>query len=267
MEAKAAPTITYYDDAERSRIRQAMRRYLSQNRIGSPKLRDLIADANGLSQRKDGADPIALSTVQRFIVGKHRVNDGFVRLCANFVAGLPDADPIAAFGEQLMAFLGVSHGEGLPGMPSDLAGSYACHAKRALPTGQNLRLLPKDNPKDLVPFSRITIDLLPDCPFAAIRETVENWDAVAPGKPDPRLTTPPRRAYEGVVACPDGTLFALMRNVTSGTPRIYWLARTTGNWLGGYGHESISNLDSGDGIERAAHTTTQIVLAPMKEAS
>lgn len=266
MEAKTAPAITYYDDAERSRIRQAMRRYQSQNNIGSPMLRNLIADANGLGPRKDGADPIALSTVQRFITGKHRVNDAFVRLCEKFVAGLPDDDPVTAFGEQLMAFLGISHGDALPGMPSDIAGSYISHAKRALPTGQHLRILPKDNPNDLVPFSRIRINLLPDYPFAAIRETVENWDAVTPGKSDPRLKTPPRRSYEGVVACPDGTLFALMRNVTSGTPRIYWLARTVGNGLGGYGHESISNLDSGDGIDRAAQTTTQIVLAPMTEA-
>ncbi|WP_257315974.1 hypothetical protein [Shinella pollutisoli] len=267
MEARTPPTVTFYDDAERGRIRAALRRYLAQNGIGAPKLRDLIADANGLAFRKDGGEPIALSTVQRFITGKHRVNDSFVRLCARFAEGLPGDDPVAVFGEQLTAFLGVRRGEGeFPPVPAEVAGSYTCHAKRALPTGQLLRLLPKGNPADLVPFSRIEIDLIPDRPFASIRETIENWGAAAPTAADIKLETPPRRSYVGIVACPEGLLFALMRNVTTGMPRVYWLAQTGGNGLGGYGHESISNLDSGEAIERAVHTTTQVALSLAKEA-
>lgn len=266
MEAKAPQTVTYYDDVERSRLRAALRRYLAKNGIGTPKLRDLIADANGLAFRKDGGDPIALSTVQRFITGKHRVNDSFVRLCARFADGLPDEDPVTTFGEQLSSFLGVRRGEGnYASVPPDIAGSYMCHAKRALPVGQLMRVLPKDNPRDLVPFSRIRIDLIPSRPFAAILETVENWGAVVPVTADPGMETLPRRSYAGIVASPEGLLFALMRNITTGTPRVCWLARTSGNGLGGYGHESISNLDSGEGIDRAVQTTTQIVLTPMKE--
>lgn len=232
MEAKAPPTITYYDDAERGRIRAALRRYLAENSIGAPKLRDLIADANDLTYRKDGGDPIALSTVQRFITGKHRVNDSFVRLCARFADGLPDDDPVTAFGEQLYSFLGVRRGEGdYAPVPPEVAGSYMCHAKRALPVGQHLRILPKDNPRDLVPFSHIKIDLMPGRPFAPIRESVENWEAAAPTATDPGTAVPLRRSYAGIVACPEGLLFALMRNITTGTPRVYWLARTGGNGL------------------------------------
>lgn len=268
MEAKAPPAITYYDDVERSRIRDALRRYLAQNGIGAPKLRDLIADANGLAFRKDGGDPIALSTVQRFITGRHRVNDSFVRLCARFAEGLPDNDPVTTFGQQLSAFLGVRRGEGdYPPVPSEVTGSYLCHAKRALPTGQLLRLISKNNPDDLVAYSRIEIDPIPDRPFASIRETVENWQAAASGAVDTELDTQPRRSYVGIVACPEGLLFALMRNVTTGMPRVYWLTRTAGDGMGGYGHESISNLDSGEGIDRAVHTTVEVALAPAKEGA
>lgn len=267
VEARIPATVTFYDDAERGRIRAALMRYQAQNGIGAPRLRDLIADANGLTLRKDGRDPIALSTVQRFLTGKHRANDSFVGLCARFTDGLPGDDPVTTFGEQLSAFLGVRRSEGdYPPVPAEVAGAYACRARRALPIGQNVRIIPKDNPRDLVPFSRIKIDLIPGRPFASIRETVENWAAAAPGTVAANIETRPRRSYVGIVACPEGVLFALMRNVTTGAPRVYWLARAADNGLGGYGHESISNLDSGEGIDRAAHMTIQVALAPAQEA-
>ena len=186
VEARIPATVTFYDDAERGRIRAALMRYQAQNGIGAPRLRDLIADANGLTLRKDGRDPIALRPVQRILTGKHRANDSF--------------------------------------------------------------------------------DLIPGRPFASIRETVENWAAAAPGTVAANIETRPRRSYVGIVACPEGVLFALMRNVTTGAPRVYWLARAADNGLGGYGHESISNLDSGEGIDRAAHMTIQVALAPAQEA-
>lgn len=119
-------TLVYFDKAERDRIRDALRRYMKDNRIGAPKLRDLIAEANGMSARRDGKEPIALSTVQRFISDAHRANDSFVGLCARFTDGFPKSDPITTFGAEAASFLGIEHDSG--------GGSCRCRPKSPGPS-------------------------------------------------------------------------------------------------------------------------------------
>ena len=263
-------TLAYFDKAARGGIRDALRRYMKDNRIGTPKLRDLIAEANGIAPRRDGKEPIALSTVQRFIADTHRANDSFVGLCARFVEGLPEitADPLAAFGEQVSAFLGVEHGAAnvLP-VPPEIAGAFTCRAELG-PIGRgHLRLRPKPDGSHLVPFSDMDIERLPDRPFAVIRETIVNWTAMGYDGPDPDLETQPRRFYEGVMIRPNGQLLALMRNTLSRTPRIYWLALGADDRLVGDGHEPFASLDRPRPADDPLHISTRIMATPVREAS
>ena len=274
MEAKAPPTITYYDSAQRERIRAAIRCYAQENRVGAPKLRDLIADANGLSRRKDGADPIALSTVQRFLADTHRVNDGFVRLCARFVAGLPDADanpslkpdPVRAFGDLFAAFLGVwRDGRDCRPVPPDMRGAFQSYAFAALPPGEIMRVRRSGDPSNLVPFSRLRIEVEPGHVIATVFETITNWRALPPDASGTERETMPRRSYEGVMIHPNGALVAVMRNVLTGTPRISWLDRRADNTVLGYGHESYSALDTPTPGGSPLHSSTTLVLRPVED--
>lgn len=252
----------YFDSAERDRIRRIMLRYMQDNRIGTPKLRDLIAAANGLALRRDGKDPIALSTVQRFVAGTHRANDTFVGLCARFVADLPDVTPIATFGDQLATFVALGDPHGLTAVPSDLFGLYDCKAQLEISKGP-LRLRLKGDESDFVPYSELRIGALRGRPFAAIREAIIHKNASA--VPDPFPTTRPRHSYEGILMYPAGAAFALMRNILTGTPRTYWLGRNADGRLFGEGHEAPSHLKPPDQSNPAVAKTTRIMLTPLPE--
>lgn len=260
-------TLVYFDKAERERIRRVLLRYMQDNRIGTPKLRDLIAEANGLVARRDGKEPIALSTVQRFVSNTHRANDSFVGLCARFAADLPDADPVAVFGEQLTAFLdandpGKEGGNAPQALPPVMAGAFACHARRDLPASGQMRLLPKGDDRDLIPYSRLEITPMPGQPFATVHERVRHRTPPA----DPLLgpATVPCRAYEGVATGTGGAVLALMRDMLLGTPRLYWLGRAADGGLAGEGSESPSRFADNQGGPTLP-TSVRIVLAPEPE--
>lgn len=263
-----SPPSGYFDQAARARIRHAMLRYMQDNRIGTPKLRDLIVAANGMALRRDGKDPIALSTVQRFIAGTHRANDSFVGLCARFAEGLPDDDPVAAFGDQIAAFLGIERGaENYRPLPPEIAGSYTCRTEMT-PVGKGkLRLDPQPDDRHLVPFSDMVIEPLPDRPFATIRETITNWTASIHGSAESSLTSHPRRSYDGVLVYPNGQLLALMRDALWRTPRIYWLTRADDDRLIGDGREPLSWLDAASNTGDSWYTNLRITAIPVQEAT
>lgn len=265
--ARTAPATIYHDKAERDRIRETLLRYMRDNRFGVPRLQQLIADANGTA-----IDNIPIKTLQRFLGDTHRSNDMIVRHCARFAAGLPEADPVTALGDQLASFLGVWHsGQASRPLPADLAGSFSARAERTPKPGLRIRshdgtarTLIKDEPLDYVPFSNVEIDLLPGRTFASVREAVFNWDRHAAPPPEAQGTTTPRRAYEGVVIHPNGSLFVLLRNVLTGAPRIYWLDRTPGNGLAGYGHEAPVSLDARPLDGGKLRSSVNVVLSPVE---
>lgn len=262
--AQTNPVLAYFDKAERDRIRRVLLRYMQDNRIGTPKLRDLIAEANGLAARRDGKEPIALSTVQRFVADTHRANDTFVGLCARFATDLPDADPVAMFGDQLTAFLGAGR-ESCQPVPQDIAGMFACHARRDPSAGGKMWILPKGDERDYLPYSRMEIAPGPGHPFAAIRETVEH--GTAPRDPLLGPATPLRRSYEGVATDAGGTVLALMRDILLGTPRIYWLGRAADGRFIGEGGEPLSQFDPGSSPSPVLPATVRIMLTPAQEGA
>lgn len=256
--ARAAPKQTYFDETERQSIRRSLLRYIDENNIGVPTLQRLIATTNGIS-----IDQLPLKTLQRFMADTHRSNDLMVRYCHHFVVDQFAPDPVIAFGDQFAAFLGIwRDGRDCRPVPPDMAGTFASHTKEALPPGQTMRV---SRAADLVPFSRIQIDLLPDRAFAVIRETIVNWKAQAPGAADLGLPTTPRRDYEGVIIHPQGALFAVMRNVLTGTPRTYWLDRQADNRVLGYGHESYGALDVKILGGSPLHDSRAVVLVPARD--
>lgn len=258
--AHAAPKPTYFDEAERQGIRRSLLRYIDENNIGVPTLQRLIAAANEVS-----VDQLPLKTLQRFMADTHRSNDLMVRYCHHFVSEQRVADPIADFGDQFAAFLGVwRDGRDCRPMPLDMAGAFESNAEAALPPGQTMRV---SRAGDLVPFSRIKIDLLPGRVFAVIRETITNWKAQPPGTAEDSLPTAPRRAYEGVIIHPHGALFAVMRNILTGTPRTYWLGRQPDNRVLGYGHESCGSFTVRSPAGNPLHDSRAVVLVPVKDSS
>jgi hypothetical protein len=264
METKAhtAPRQTYFDEAERQSIRRALLRYIDENNIGAPTLQRLIAGANGIS-----IDQLPLKTLQRFMADTHRSNDLMVRFCHRFVIDQLAADPVTTFGDQFAAFLGVwRDGRDCRPVPSDMAGSFQSYTKAALPPGQIMRVRSSGDPSDMVPFSRIDIRVEPGRIFAVIRETIVNWRALAPGASDDGLPTTPRRDYEGVMIHPHGAMFAMMRNVVTGTPRTYWLDRQAENRVLGYGHESYGWFDVKTLGGSPLHNSPVVVLLPAKDS-
>jgi hypothetical protein len=263
--AQAAALKNRFDQADRDRIRRALLRYCQEHAIGVPTLQKEIAAANDLS-----LDRVPLKTLQRFLGNTHRSNEAMVRFCDRFVGNTAGTDPITALGEQVAAFLGVwRSGHDCRPVPPMLAGSFAGRTKSALEPGQTMRILSKDRPSPSVPFSQVTIEQLPGRAFASVRETISNWNRQVPNTAIDAARddaeTQPRRAYEGIVLHPNGALFVLMRNILTGTPRLYWLGQYAGNRLIGYGHESLGSLDGRPEVGDALHSTTEIVLDPMED--
>ena len=257
--ARTAETKNRFDLADRDRIRRALLRYMQQRAIGVPTLQKEIAAANNL-----GLDRVPLKTLQRFLGDTHRSNDALIRFCAQFVGTLPDGDPVAAFGEQMAAFLGVwRDGHDCRPVPPEMAGTFSGRARRA-PEPSGMRVF-RGDAEDWVPYSAVEIDHLPTHPFAIVRELVSNWDRQPPA--EARGVTMPRRVYEGIAIHPNGSFFIVMRNVLTGTPRIYWLDWVAEDRLGGQGHESRSGLDAGAATGSPLHSSTPVLFDRAKENS
>lgn len=113
-----------FDEAGRTRVRAALRRYMTDHGIGVPTLRTRIIEADKPRHRD-----IPLTTLQRFLRDKHRTSDHHVALCDTFLdavgassAGPDFAQAVAAFyapgaekaGERLAGLVGNYVGSELP---------------------------------------------------------------------------------------------------------------------------------------------------------
>ncbi|MCP5389611.1 MAG: hypothetical protein H6915_07565 [Novosphingobium sp.] len=249
--AEGAQTKNRFDLADRDSIRRALLRYMQERAIGVPTLQKEIAAANDLA-----LDRVPLKTLQRFLGDTHRSNDALIRFCAQFVTTLPDSDPLAAFGEQMAAFLGIwRDGHDCRAVPPEIAGTYSGRARRGAEPGGGMRVY-RGDAEDWVPYSAVDIDPIPSHPFAVVREVISNWDRRQPA--DAAAETTPRRAYEGIAIHPNGSFFVVMRSVLTGTPRVYWLDWTADGRLGGQGHESRTSLDQGP-PSSATTGSTQVI--------
>lgn len=259
--ARTGETKNRFDLADRDRIRRALLRYMQERAIGVPTLQKEIATANNLT-----LDRVPLKTLQRFLGNTHRSNDALIRFCAQFISALPEDDPLTAFGEQMAAFLGVwRDGHDCRPVPPEAAGTFIGRAGRAIEPGGGMRVH-RGDAEDWVPFSVLAIELS-SAPFAAVRETISNWNRLPPMSAEDVPETTPRRTYEGIALHPNGSLFVVMRNILTGAPRVYWLDRMPNGQLRGHGHESRTLLDDGPRTMQALHSSIDVLLDPARERS
>jgi hypothetical protein len=93
-------TLPVVDDHERNRIREALVRYKrAQGDIGDPELHQRM-----MYVLKCLDAQLPLSTLQRFLRGKHRTADAMVRKYKAFLSQVPDVSGFEKLGESLVTF-------------------------------------------------------------------------------------------------------------------------------------------------------------------
>src|SRR5262245_3276128 len=104
------------DEAERERVRSALKSYKELHGIGDPLLLKHIMKALNL--------PLDLSTLQRFLRGKHRTDDIPVHRYRRFLQLAAPPPPGAELAKAFRAFLPLSLSPPKRGEVSALAGKY-----------------------------------------------------------------------------------------------------------------------------------------------
>jgi hypothetical protein len=206
-----------FGQAEREHVRQALRRYMRENAIGTPKLRARIIDADQPRHRE-----IPLSTLQRFLTGSHQTSEHHVALCHQFVKELPyfsEAHDIARFGTSLLTFLSnlpaAENNAASPAAPTiDFAGEYETRT-RPRTAGEPWPYPPESN----LIASHVTLAVAPGNSHVEAQETVfdlmnKEW---APQR---------RHAYEGALAVVSPFLHIVLRHCLTRQPKFYTLAKS-----------------------------------------
>lgn len=213
---------TKFDAAERERIRRALLAYARENRIGSPNLQLHIAEKTGRTVDQLGA----LKTLQRFLLGEGRVNDGFVAACALFAERAGAMTPHDELARDLGAFFARDIADHpADEVPSRFAGDYAIWAGET--TFANLKVQIKGQDKN------------PDVPYGRCRisgsgrglKVVET--GATPGSDGADGAIRPA-ANEGMMLYFNPLIFVLMKNRLTRLPRIYWLREQQDGGLAGH---------------------------------
>ncbi len=197
-----------FDETEREGIRRALRGYMSDHRIGVPTLNERIEKADAPLHRE-----MPLSTLQRFLRGKHRTSDFYVEMCAAFLRKMDLPIAPHAFGVSLASFYSVPTGEAAEPMAMSidgLAGNYRVYLMAA----QTESPLPV-RPQSKTPSSWMTLSGLPGRGFLIAEEDIR----VDPSDPKNKR----RLAYEGVALWRGDTLYAMLRSALTRHPRTYSL--------------------------------------------
>lgn len=91
-----------FDEESRARIRKGLEAYREQHGVGTPTLQSRIAEAIG---DNDKVERVPLKTLQRFLEGKHRTDDAFVKHCETFLLAVAPPPPEEIFAEGFSSFL------------------------------------------------------------------------------------------------------------------------------------------------------------------
>ena len=201
-----------FDEAARERIRSALHRYMTAHKIGVPRLRTRIQDADELYRE------LPLSTLQRFLRGSHRTVDLYVSMFAAFLKTVDAPLEPEDIGETLASFF--SRPDAEMNEPETLtvggmAGLYKTHVSPAdAPVPLPLRA------QDARGSSNVTLRTIPGQPFLVAQE---DFDA-SRGQSDRR-----RFAYDGIALVRGGELHIVLRSGLTRRPKFYSLqARASG---------------------------------------
>jgi hypothetical protein len=212
---------TKFDAAERERIRRALLAYARDNRIGAPNLQLHIAEKLGRTVDEVGA----LKTLQRFLIGEGRVNDGFVTVCAAFAERTGAMTPHDELARDLGEFFS-RDGEDRPAdeVPSRLAGDYVVWAGgktfidfKVEVKGQHV------NPH--VPYGR--------CRISGGGRGLKVHETEATPESNSADGTFRPAANDGMMLYFNPLIFMLLKNRLTRLPRVYWLRERQDGRLAG----------------------------------
>ena len=214
-----------FGTAERDRMRAAILRYMEEQKIGVPTLRERIAKATGRTRNvPSGKDPytIDLKTLQRFLNNTHRTNDAFFVPLAQWLKDLPPpTDEVGAFADSAVRFFDSAI------RSRREAGLFLGTLKVLHPApAEKMRILKKGD-DNFVPFA--TMDVSQDGAENILRVTEEVF------APDDNQATPAngyRRLYEGVAVDLNIPVMIILRNVMTGYPKSFWLYQYSDYFLG-----------------------------------
>ena len=177
-----------YSEGARDAIRAQMISYAKRHQIGVPTLLVRMAEATGRSQFQ-----ISQKTLQNFLAGTRRTNDGFVKICDDFVRQDPGFDKGGQLGYALGYFFGEEPGTGTGTVRAALIGQETGTGSTR-PISADLPGIFKgmspaaDAPAaagteaadiPFVPYSTLTIEQSPHGSFVPVREDVFNWNRSA----------------------------------------------------------------------------------------
>jgi hypothetical protein len=173
----------FLDNEARQIVRNKLLHYMHAHGIGVPRLAKRIKASHALGLE------VTDKTLQRFLAGAIRTNDFAVAICHRLAESLTAFDPIAALGERLSVFYGVTNGR-------DYSGTYHSDT-RVLDTA------------DLEVRGDSNIDISADAGFWRVTEKT------APGL-DPVI-------YDGVLVCSGDAAVVVLKDRLAGLARNYML--------------------------------------------
>lgn len=232
METKVTPfplkATQTFDDAARQRMRAILLRYKKDHKIGVPTLRQRISLTTGRTRNDpSGKDPYLIDqkTLQRFLDGTHRTNDGFLVPLAQFIETLPAAsDPIDELSVTLEKFFNVA---ALASSAPDLRGTVQQH--QILSPAFSPPLSDQAAPER--PAMMHSCEMLVEAQDGRIglrvRETPAPAESDTKGEaPSDNWRTRTGHRFEGVVVPFDRFLFALMRDRLTNFPKVHWIEQS-----------------------------------------
>lgn len=191
--AKAVSQRPEYALEDRDTIRRQLLGYMERHSIGTPTLQARIADAAGRT-----LDEVNNKTLQRFLAGRHRTNDAFVRLCHRFLLGTDSEDPIREFGDAALRFF----------LPEDAPRDVAAAAGTYRLTSRE-----DDEPEER-DYSALVLQPVEGRDYLHAEEAVVDVRARATGKGEDN----PLR-FEGVALVRSGGLSLVLRDVLTRRPK------------------------------------------------
>lgn len=220
MEAQLRPE---FDERERDFIRHALDRYMVEHGIGVPTLQTRLIEADHPRHRE-----IPVSTLQRFLAGKHHTNDHHVAVCHAFAKELPyygEGRDLRFLGDALAQFCvpppdAIERALREQRFATEYTGGYELLAmregRREDASGRTLNFSRYD-----IPYARMT--LKPDRlgKFLQAEEHVFNPERTYPFDGATALF---RQHYEGAFVPLDMRGIIVMRNALTRLPKVYWVS-------------------------------------------
>lgn len=221
---EATQTRPAFDELTRERIRRGLRAYMEANRIGTPTLLGRIMEADAPRFRE-----MPLSTLQRFIAGRHRTLDSYVGMCQQFLEK-QGAALAPEFGEALHRFIGHAPSPAAEALPIGTALEVVADSYEIALTGAGQEKA----------YGEITLSRDPRQNYLHAQETVF-------GEYSDRLNRRERIPFSGAAVLSGAQLFVVLRNSLTRSPKCYAVST-----LNAPGEPAASPRFNGEAFENPA---------------